>query len=46
MAGLDGLTILRAIKQERPSPGAVVLTADIDVNEAWRRCVWASVVSF
>ena len=34
MAGLDGLTILRAIKQERPSPGAVVLTADIDVNEA------------
>jgi len=34
MAGLDGLTILRAIKQERPSPGAVVLTADIDVNDA------------
>jgi DNA-binding NarL/FixJ family response regulator len=33
MVGLDGLTILRAIKQERPSPGAVVLTADIDMNE-------------
>jgi DNA-binding NarL/FixJ family response regulator len=34
MAGIDGLAVLRAIKQERPSPGAVVLTADIDVNEA------------
>jgi DNA-binding NarL/FixJ family response regulator len=34
MSGFDGLTILRAIKQERPCPGAVVLTADIDVNEA------------
>jgi DNA-binding NarL/FixJ family response regulator len=34
LAGLDGLTVLRAIKQERPSPGAVVLTASIDVNEA------------
>jgi DNA-binding NarL/FixJ family response regulator len=34
LAGLDGLTVLRAIKQEHPSPGAVVLTATIDVNEA------------
>ena len=34
LAGLDGLTVLRTTKQERPSPGAVVLTATIDVNEA------------
>ena len=34
MAGGDGLTVLRAIKQERPCPGAVVLTAGIGVDEA------------
>jgi DNA-binding NarL/FixJ family response regulator len=33
MRGLDGLAVLRAMKQERSSARVVVLTADIDTNE-------------